>query len=340
MVKFGESSAPAFETVGAELYPRLDRKHYGLWAFVMQCAMEGQQIWEAIDPGGDEYVKGGAKYREGSQALMALYSVMPTDMLQHLVGKKSAKDVWGAIKVVCAGVDDTSVHVGQQETVLNAEMTLVESEVTLVGFSSVATPSTATNVSKEVGVNMSSSEKELTSSSEAQPESTRTTNIAGHDVQDREDVVLHDEGNGTEGWPPETVGRPGACILLGIPGGGASRVEPGPREDLGAGGPETPERGGPKESDLPRGASCGDPENRSEDGLGAGDPETPEGDVLKEEGLPEGSPSGGPGASIPEVGAEKTKRPNSVRAIAPHKIDGPKEVGLVRPGLACPENRQ
>jgi hypothetical protein len=269
---------------------------------------------------------------------MALYSVMPTDMLQHLVGKKSAKDVWGAIKVVCAGVDDTSVHVGQQETVLNDEMTLVEPEVTPVGSSSVATPSMATKVSKEVGVNMSNSEE--TSCSEAQPESTRATDIAGHDIQDREDVALHDEDNSTAGWPPATVGRRGACILLGIPGGGASRVEPGPREGLGAGGPETPERGGPKESDLPRGASCGDPENRSEDGPGAGDPETPEGDGLKEEGLPEGSPSGGPGASIPEVGAEKTKRPNSVRAVAPKEIDGPRKVGPVKPGLACPENRQ
>ena len=46
MVKFGESStsAPVTETVGAALYPRLDRKDYGLWALNMEVAMETQEV--------------------------------------------------------------------------------------------------------------------------------------------------------------------------------------------------------------------------------------------------------------------------------------------------------
>ena len=52
MVKHGENSAsaPVMETVGAALYPRLDRKDYGLWVINMEVAMKAQEIWEAIDP--------------------------------------------------------------------------------------------------------------------------------------------------------------------------------------------------------------------------------------------------------------------------------------------------
>jgi hypothetical protein len=46
MVKVGENSVSAsvVETVGAALYPRLDRKDYGLWAVNMEVAMEAQEI--------------------------------------------------------------------------------------------------------------------------------------------------------------------------------------------------------------------------------------------------------------------------------------------------------
>jgi hypothetical protein len=45
-VKVGENSGSAsvVETVGAALYPRLDRKDYGLWAVNMEVAMEAQEI--------------------------------------------------------------------------------------------------------------------------------------------------------------------------------------------------------------------------------------------------------------------------------------------------------
>ena len=86
-------------TVGAALYPRLDHEDYALWAMNMEVAMEAQENWEAVDPGGDEYKKGGAKYTKDRQALTALYSVVPKDVLQHLVGKKSAKEAWATIKL-------------------------------------------------------------------------------------------------------------------------------------------------------------------------------------------------------------------------------------------------
>jgi hypothetical protein len=105
MVKSGENSASTsvVETVGAALYPRLDRKDCGLWAVNMEVAMEAQEIWEAVDRGGGEYAKGGAKYQKDRQALTALYSVVPKDVLQHLVGKKSAKDAWETIEILHQG---------------------------------------------------------------------------------------------------------------------------------------------------------------------------------------------------------------------------------------------
>jgi hypothetical protein len=69
----------------------------------MEVAMEAQEIWKAVDPGGGEYAKGGAKYRKDRQALTVLYSVIPKDVLQHLVGKKSAKDAWETIEILHQG---------------------------------------------------------------------------------------------------------------------------------------------------------------------------------------------------------------------------------------------
>src|SRR4051812_18756303 len=83
--------------VGLSQFPRLDREDYALWAMNMEVAMEGAEFCEAVDPGGDEYAKGGAKYRKYRQALTAIYSVVPKDMTQHLVGKKSAHEAWETI---------------------------------------------------------------------------------------------------------------------------------------------------------------------------------------------------------------------------------------------------
>lgn len=89
--------------VGGSQFPRLDREDYALWAMNMEVAMEGAEFWEAVDPGGAEYAKGAAKYRTDRQALTAIYSAMPKDVLQHLVGKKTAKEAWETIKILHQG---------------------------------------------------------------------------------------------------------------------------------------------------------------------------------------------------------------------------------------------
>jgi hypothetical protein len=94
------------------------------------------------------------------------------------------------LEVVCASVEDTDAHVGQQKAVASDEMILVEPEVHLVGSSRVATPSTATKMSEEVDVSMPDSEKQI---SEAQPECTQTTEVASCDILDKEVVSSYGE---------------------------------------------------------------------------------------------------------------------------------------------------
>jgi len=99
------AAATPMSTVGLSQFPRLDREDYALWAMNMEVAMEGAEFWEAVDLGGDEYAKGGTKYRKDRQALTAIYSVVPKDVMQHLVGKKSAKEAWETIKTLHQGHD-------------------------------------------------------------------------------------------------------------------------------------------------------------------------------------------------------------------------------------------
>jgi hypothetical protein len=58
----------------------------------MEWALESNELWEAVDPGGDEYKKGASKYRKDRQTLTAIFTVMPMDVMQHLISKKSVKE--------------------------------------------------------------------------------------------------------------------------------------------------------------------------------------------------------------------------------------------------------
>jgi len=47
-----------------------------VWATMMEWALEANELWEAVEPGGEEYLKGGALYRKDRQAITAICSVM------------------------------------------------------------------------------------------------------------------------------------------------------------------------------------------------------------------------------------------------------------------------
>ncbi|KAK1691745.1 hypothetical protein QYE76_008442 [Lolium multiflorum] len=84
-------------------YPQYIRDNYTVWGTTMMWALESNEIWEAVDPGGDEFKKGASKYRKDRQALTAICSVMPMDVKQHLISKKSAKEAWETIKTLNLG---------------------------------------------------------------------------------------------------------------------------------------------------------------------------------------------------------------------------------------------
>ena len=95
-----QAAAPA---PSSSQFPRFDRENYGVWAATMECAMESHGLWDIVDPGGDEFKKGGAQRRRDRQAASAIYSAMPMDLMQHLISKETAKEVWETIKTLQLG---------------------------------------------------------------------------------------------------------------------------------------------------------------------------------------------------------------------------------------------
>ena len=45
-------------------YPRFDRGNFMVWATMMEWALEANELLEAVNPGCDEYLKGGAMYQK------------------------------------------------------------------------------------------------------------------------------------------------------------------------------------------------------------------------------------------------------------------------------------
>jgi hypothetical protein len=87
--EYSEAAAPVSTT-----YPRYNHDNFTVWATTMEWALESNELWEAVDPGGDEYKKGASKYRKDRQALTAICSVMLMDVMQHLISKISVKEAW------------------------------------------------------------------------------------------------------------------------------------------------------------------------------------------------------------------------------------------------------
>jgi hypothetical protein len=99
----GEYSGVAAAAPVSTMYPRYNRGNFMVWAITMEWALESNELWEAVDPGGDEYKKGTSKYRKDRQALTAVCSVMPMDVMHHLISKKSAKEAWDTLKILNLG---------------------------------------------------------------------------------------------------------------------------------------------------------------------------------------------------------------------------------------------
>ncbi|KAK1686516.1 hypothetical protein QYE76_047364 [Lolium multiflorum] len=58
----GESSGAAAPV--STQYRQYIRDNYTVWATMMMWALESNEVWEAVDPDGDEFMKGAPKYRK------------------------------------------------------------------------------------------------------------------------------------------------------------------------------------------------------------------------------------------------------------------------------------
>ncbi|XP_017239790.2 uncharacterized protein LOC108212576 [Daucus carota subsp. sativus] len=83
-------------------YPMLSKSNYTVWSMKMQVFMEAQGVGEAVEPSDPEV---NVEKRMDKMALAAIYQGIPEEFMLTLVGKKTAKVAWEAIKTMCMGVE-------------------------------------------------------------------------------------------------------------------------------------------------------------------------------------------------------------------------------------------
>lgn len=79
-------------------YPMLTKSNYTAWAIKMKVNMQAHGIWGAIEPA-DPNVR--VKDKMDKVAMTAIFQAIPEDILLTLAEKKTAKDIWEAIKTLC-----------------------------------------------------------------------------------------------------------------------------------------------------------------------------------------------------------------------------------------------
>lgn len=83
-------------------YPMLARSNYTAWALKMKVFMQAQGVWTAVEPSDPKAV---IEEKTDKVAMAMIYQGILEDVLLSLAEKKSAKDVWEAIKTLCQGAD-------------------------------------------------------------------------------------------------------------------------------------------------------------------------------------------------------------------------------------------
>ncbi|XBI97710.1 hypothetical protein VPH35_018033 [Triticum aestivum] len=116
-------AAKVIAALASSSYPQFDRENFGVWKALMECGLRANELWDAVDPGGDAFKKEGAEHRKDRQAASAIYSVMPMYVLQHLIAKATAKEVWDTLKLMLEG--HTRVKEANLQTLLRNYETLV-----------------------------------------------------------------------------------------------------------------------------------------------------------------------------------------------------------------------
>ena len=87
-------------------YPMLARNNYTVWSLKMKVFMEAQGVWTAVEPADPRAV---VDVKTDKMALAAIYKGIPEEILLSIAEKKTAKDAWEAIKVLCMGAERVKV---------------------------------------------------------------------------------------------------------------------------------------------------------------------------------------------------------------------------------------
>ena len=66
-------AAKVFAAPASSSYPRFDRENFGVWKALMECGLRANVLWDAVDPGGDAFKKGGAEHSKDRHAASAIY---------------------------------------------------------------------------------------------------------------------------------------------------------------------------------------------------------------------------------------------------------------------------
>lgn len=83
-------------------YPMLARSNYTTWALKMKVFMQAQGVWNAVSPSDDKAI---VDDKNDKVAMAMMYQGLPEDMLLSVAQKKTAKEIWEAVKNLCQGSD-------------------------------------------------------------------------------------------------------------------------------------------------------------------------------------------------------------------------------------------
>ncbi|XP_074376724.1 uncharacterized protein LOC141718244 [Apium graveolens] len=83
-------------------YPMLTKENYTAWAMKMMVFMQAHGVWEAVEPSDPKAAK---DEKMDKVALAMIYQGIPEEMLLSLAAKRTSKEAWDALKIMCQGAD-------------------------------------------------------------------------------------------------------------------------------------------------------------------------------------------------------------------------------------------
>lgn len=83
-------------------YPLLAKGNYTAWSVKMRVYMQAHGVWEVVVPSDP---KAAVEGKTDKIALAMIYQGIPEDVLLTLDEKKTAKEAWEAIKIMCQGAE-------------------------------------------------------------------------------------------------------------------------------------------------------------------------------------------------------------------------------------------